>query len=78
MSEEYKCIHLWITLLDFSVLPCKKCGAIREHVQMVDDLEDAAKAFDIAKGLALNDARKDLIACRAKILLQMRKGMERK
>lgn len=79
MSEsnqgEYACLHVWPCMPDFSIKPCEKCGAIREHIQMLDDLEDAVIEQHQVKGLAINDARNDRIAARSKILLQMRKGM---
>ena len=76
MNNEYTCIHVWPCLADFSVKPCEKCGAIREHIQMLDDLEDAVIEQHREKGLAFHEARNNRIAYRARILALMAEGQQ--
>lgn len=78
MNQEYTCIHTWPSLPDFTLKPCEKCGAIRDHIQMLDDLEDAVIAQHCGHGLAITEARDNRIASRAAILSLMREGIKNK
>ena len=80
MSEkvsEFDCIHLWPQMPDFTMKPCEHCGAIYEHIQLIDALEDAFEAEQNTNGVEFGYARSNRIEARAKVLDQMRKGMQK-
>lgn len=76
MENEFACLHVWPgSMVDFIVKPCEKCGAIRAHIQLLDDLEDAVLGESKAKGRAAKEYRDDRIAARGRILDLMRKAV---
>lgn len=76
-KNEFDCIHLWPVMPNNTMKPCEHCGAIYEHIQLIDALEDAFEYEEKAKGPDFQYARASRIAARKKILDVMRKAEER-
>ncbi len=73
--NEFDCIHLWPQMPDFTMKPCEHCGAIYEHIQLIDAMEDAFEAYSKAEGSDVKECKEDRIRARANVLEAMRKAV---